>query len=152
VHYFSRCVAKSFAGALAVARQALERHGFAILAQIDVHKTLKERLRVDARPYVILSACSLKLARDALAADEEVGPMMLLNVAVQERDDRSIEISTVDPATTIGTINHVDVIRAATELRKQLQAVFDEIEASAACDTTLQCVAVRQAAHAGRAA
>ena len=145
MHYLSRSIAKSFAHTLAVTRQALERHDFAILAQIDVRRTLKKRLGVDRRPYVILSACSLRLARDTLSADDEIGPLMLHAVVVQERDDGCIEISTVDPTATIGTINHVDVIRAAKELRRQLQAAFDEIDALAARGAHLHGTTVRQA-------
>ena len=151
MHCFSTRVATRFDDALALTKQALQRHGFAVLGQTDVGKALQAHLSTDFRPYVILSACSLRLAKGALEADDEIGPLLLNNVVVQERDAGCVEISVVDPAVTIGTLNHVAMIHLAHELRTQLRSAIGEIEASAAFAPVALVAAVLRDAVQGRA-
>ena len=48
---------------------ALKENGFGVLTRIDVKETLKKKIDVDFRPYVILGACNPKLAHKALQGD-----------------------------------------------------------------------------------
>ncbi|MCH7875068.1 MAG: DUF302 domain-containing protein [Gemmatimonadetes bacterium] len=66
---------------------ALKEEGFGILTRIDVDKTLKEKIDVDFRPYVILGACNPALAHRALTADAAVGIMLPCNVTVEVNPD-----------------------------------------------------------------
>jgi uncharacterized protein (DUF302 family) len=128
MHYFSKVVTMNFADAVDATRRALNYHQLAILAEIDLRDAMKSHLALDFRPYHVLCTCSLPLARQALEADENVGSMLLCNVVVQQHDDRRIEISTVDPDATIGTINHVDLVKISSELRTLVQHVIDDVE------------------------
>jgi uncharacterized protein (DUF302 family) len=119
-----------FVDAVATAKEALKHQEFAILAEIDMRQVLKERLSVDLRPYVILSACSLPLAKRAIEADDAIGSMLLCGVVIQQCGNGCIEISVADPACTIGTINHVEMISIAQELQSLLRKVVADIEAS----------------------
>ena len=132
MHCFSTCITRPFGEALTLAQQALERHGLAILGQVDVRKALQGYAAVDFGPYVILSACNLGLARRvALSADDEIGPLLLSNVVVRERRQGTVEITAVDPAATIGLVNDVDMIQTANDLRCRLREVIEEIAALA---------------------
>src|SRR5215471_1792738 len=135
MHCFSTCVARPFAEALALAIQSLERRGFTILGQVDVRKALQGYAAVDFGPYVILSACSLRLAKNAaLSVDDEVGPMLLSNVVMRERRQGMVEITAVDPAATIGSLNDVDMIQTGNDLRCRLRAAIEEIATLAECE------------------
>jgi uncharacterized protein (DUF302 family) len=127
MHFFSKSVAMTFPQALAAAKQALKRHDFAILAEVDVREALKQHLAVDFRPYVVVSACSLKLLRRTLQADGQKAPVWLSNVVVQDQGQGYVDVSAVDPACSVGTINDIDAIYASNELRGLLLAAIGEL-------------------------
>ena len=52
---------------------ALKKQGFGILTEVDVKKTLKEKLNIDFKEYRILGACNPPRAYAALQAEEEIG-------------------------------------------------------------------------------
>jgi uncharacterized protein (DUF302 family) len=133
MHYLSKVVMMDFKDAVEATRQALKRHHLTILAEIDLHAAMRRHLTADFRPYLVLCACRLSQARQALEADENVGSILFCNVVVQQHGARCIEISTVDPEATIGTINHVDVVALSRELRSMVEHVIDEVELVANC-------------------
>ena len=55
--------------------EALKANGFGVLTKIDVQTTLKNKIDVDFRPYVILGACNPKLAHKALEGEPQIGDL-----------------------------------------------------------------------------
>lgn len=133
MHFLSRCVSRNFSEALDLTRRAFKHRGLAVLGEIDVRKALQGYVSADFGPYVIFSVCCLELAKNALPADDEIGPMLVSNVVVQQRRG-NVEMAVMDPVATIGSLNHVVMVQVANDLRCRLQAVFDEVDAECACD------------------
>jgi uncharacterized protein (DUF302 family) len=127
MRFFSTYASMAFADAVAATKEALKRQEFTILAEIDMRQVLKEVSPSILRPYLILSACSAALACRAIKADDVIGSMLLCEVAIQEHNSGCVKISVVDPICTIGTINHVEMISIAEELRSLVQTVMDDI-------------------------
>lgn len=75
---------------------ALKAQGFGVLTEIDVQKTLKQKIGVDFKPYLILGACNPHLAHKALATDESIGLLLPCNVVLKQEGD-GVEVSILDP-------------------------------------------------------
>ena len=126
-YYFSKVVDLPFAAAIAATIEALARHGFGVLTDIDVQATLKKKLDVNFRPYRILGACNPKMAHQALVAEDKIGTMLPCNVVVQELPDGSVEVSAVDPVASMQAVENPQLAETAAKVRGMLRQVVDEI-------------------------
>lgn len=126
-YHFSKTVDLPFAAAVAATTDALKKHGFGVLTQIDVKDTLQKKIGVDFRPYLILGACNPKLAHEALILEDKVGTMLPCNVVVQQRDGNAVEISAVDPVASMSGIDNPKLGSVAGRVRDLLQQVIADI-------------------------
>jgi uncharacterized protein (DUF302 family) len=134
MRFLSVYVSMDFANTLSVVKEALKRQKLSIVAEIDMRQVLKKDLSVDLRPYVVLSTCSLPMTHRAIKADDAIGSVLLCHFVIQENCIGRVQISTADPACTIGTINHVEMISISQELRSLLQKVMRDIEVAPKLD------------------
>ena len=97
-YYFNTTLPVSFDGAIARTIAALKSEGFGVLTEIDVQKTLREKIGVEFRKYRILGACNPKLAHGALQLKKlKIGTMLPCNVVVQELPDGRVEVALKGP-------------------------------------------------------
>lgn len=124
-YHFSKTVHMSFDDAVISARRALERHNFRILTEINMKDNFK-KANLDFHPYLILGACNPQLTYRALQAEDKVGTMLPCNLVVQQKDG-DVEVSAVDPVTSMQPICHVTVDEVAREISSHLKDVIDEV-------------------------
>jgi uncharacterized protein (DUF302 family) len=116
-----------FGEALAKVTEALKQEGFGILSEIDVQATLKKKLDVDFRPYIILGACNPPFAHKALLAEKNIGTMLPCNVIIQENENGVIEVSAVDPVASMSAVNNSELAAIAGEIQHKLKSVIDHL-------------------------
>lgn len=126
-YHFSKTVPLDFDAVVAKVTADLKTQGFGILTQIDVQQTLKAKLDVDFRPYLILGACNPPFAHQALQAEDKIGTMLPCNVIVQQHDDGSVEVSAVDPVASMTAIDNPQLASIADEVRNRLKLVIDGV-------------------------
>lgn len=126
-YHFSRTLDLPFDQAIEASVEALNRHGFGVLTEIDVQGTLKKKLDVDFRPYRILGACNPRMAHQALQAEDKIGTMLPCNVVVQQREDGKVEVSAVDPVASMQAIDNPQLAGIAGQVRDMLKQVIEEI-------------------------
>ena len=113
----------TFEGALEKVAAALKQEGFGILTQIDVKDTLKKKLDVDFRRYIILGACNPSLAHKALTAEPQIGLLLPCNVVVRTDGDQVI-VQAIDPSTMV-TLTGVDAMApVADEAARRFDAAL----------------------------
>ncbi len=127
-YVFSVTVGQDFPAAVEKVTQALKTEGFGVLTTIDVAATLKAKLGIDKRPYVILGACNPHYAYQALEADPDIGALLPCNVLVREESDGAVTVAFMDPAVVLGMVNKAEVDNLGNEVREKLKRVAKQIQ------------------------
>ena len=118
-------VSAPYEQAVAQVTAALKAEGFGVLTTIDVQATLKQKLDVDFRRYVILGACNPPLAHRALSTELEIGLLLPCNVIVYEAEDGAGSVvSIVDPHAMLGTGINPSLAPVADEATARLRRVL----------------------------
>jgi uncharacterized protein (DUF302 family) len=117
-----------FDQAQARTREALASEGFGVLTEIDVTATLRKKLDVEFRPYIILGACNPPLAHRALEAELDIGLLLPCNVIVYATDDpaRSV-VAALDPVAALSVSGNEAIQPIAEEVRDRLQRVVASV-------------------------
>jgi uncharacterized protein (DUF302 family) len=129
--YTKRMDGVSFAEVITRVRQALAAAGFGVLTEIDIQATLKKKLGVDRKPYLILGACNPPLAHRALQAEPAIGVFLPCNVDIFEGDDGVVYVQTPKPTLMFGLVGNPDIRPIAEEVDAKLREVFANLAAQA---------------------
>ncbi len=122
----------SYAEARRQVETLLKEVGFGILTEIDVKATLKQKLDVEFRPYVILGACNPKIAFEAFKAELEIGTLLPCNVVIYANDKGGTNVSFMDPLAALGLTENFGLTAQATRVRQLLEEVVAKLSSESA--------------------
>jgi len=123
---FSKTTDLSYEETIEKVTDELKKEGFGVLTTIDVKDTLKKKIDVDFKKYIILGACNPGLGYKALQTEEELGLLLPCNVIVYEKENKTV-VSIFDPI-VLSTIVDNDILKpVAEEAKAKLVKVLDAI-------------------------
>lgn len=108
---------------------ALKQEGFGVLTEIDVKATMKSKLDVDFRRYVILGACNPTLAHKALTADLAIGLLLPCNVCVWEEEGGSV-VSLIRPEAMFSVVKTPGLEPVVAEADQRLRNALNALRAT----------------------
>ncbi len=123
---FGQKLSLSYEQAVEAVKAALKTEGFGVLTEIDVRKTLKEKLGADFRPYVIIGACNPPLAHQALSADLDIGLLLPCNVVVYQEGEGSI-VRVMDPEAALGVVPVAGLQPVAAQAKAKLERALAKL-------------------------
>jgi uncharacterized protein (DUF302 family) len=130
-YYFLTKVPGGFSEVVRRTREALQSEGFGVISEIDIQKTLKDKIGVEFRPYLILGACNPTLAHEALRLEDKVGTMLPCNVVVQETES-GIEVAAIDPVASMQAIQNEQLSDKAGAVAEKLRRAILSLGGEAA--------------------
>ena len=126
-YYYSKSLKGNFEEVIGMVKESLSKEGFGVLTEIDVRKTMKAKLDIDFRNYVILGACNPPSAYKALTAEDKIGVLLPCNVIVQEKEENIIEVATVDPLGSMQAVDNPGLGEVAVFVREKLIKAVDAL-------------------------
>ena len=124
---FSKTIDVPYEAAIEKVTAALKEEGFGILTTIDVKETLKKKLDVDFRKYIILGACNPPLAYKTLQAETEVGLLLPCNVIVYENDEGKSVVSAIDPVMMVSVVDNPALEETAKEVSAKMRSAIEKV-------------------------
>ena len=106
--------------------EELQKEGFGVITTIDVKETLKKKLGIDYKKYIILGACNPSFAYQTLQAEEEIGLFLPCNVIVYEKGNDTV-VAAFDPIVMKQLIDNPKLEIVAKEVRVRLERVVKTI-------------------------
>jgi uncharacterized protein (DUF302 family) len=112
------------------AKALLAEEGFGVVSDIDVSKTLREKLGITFRPYRILGACNPAIAYEALSRDGQIGLLLPCNVVVQEEAGHTI-VSAIDAVAMMRVAKDSALLPLAKDAGERLTRAIERLAETA---------------------
>lgn len=127
-YYFSKEVNGEFDEIIKKTKASLKDQGFGIITEIEMDKTLKEKLdNVDIQRYTILGACNPKFAYETLQVEENIGLFLPCKVLVKEIDNDKSEVVMVNPSELMKMLGNDELTGIADEVTKRFKLALDAL-------------------------
>ncbi len=116
---------RDYATTIEHTKAALKEYGFGVLCEIDVAKTLKEKIGAEMEPYIILGACNPGFAHKALQVEPDLGLLLPCNVVVMQQGGK-VFVKAIDAHAMLGVTGNPDLTATAAEVNTLLAKALND--------------------------
>jgi len=126
-YYYNKTLNGNFNSVVDKVIQGLKEEGFGILSEIDIQETLKKKLDVDFKKYMILGACNPPYAYKALKTEDKIGTMLPCNIIVQQISSDTIEVAAINPIASMQAVENEKLNEVANAISSKLKSVIEKL-------------------------
>ncbi|APV45214.1 hypothetical protein Dform_01898 [Dehalogenimonas formicexedens] len=126
MYAFKKEAAGTYEETVARTKAELKNEGFGVITEIDVQKTVKEKLGAECEKYVILGACNPPFAYKAIMAERDIGLFMPCNVLVYEHQGK-VFVASVKPTMAMSMTGNKALEPLAEQVEAKLKKVVDSV-------------------------
>ncbi|MBN1340680.1 MAG: DUF302 domain-containing protein [Bacteroidales bacterium] len=127
-YYISKHVKGDFHSIIEKVTELLKEEGFGILTEIDVKETLKKKIGVDFKNYMILGACNPHLAYRAFQAEDKIGALLPCNVTVIDQGSGNIEVAVMAPLAMMSQTGNASLTEIAGEVEESMNRILKNLK------------------------
>jgi len=121
--FFSKQVQGSMEEVYQRVVEALKVEKFGVITEIDMAKTLNEKLGVEMKPYKILGVCNPGFAYEAIQAEPNIGVFLPCKVILKQLDENTIEVVSMNPETMMKMLENEKLDKTAKSVGQKLEKV-----------------------------
>ena len=122
--FFSKEVSGTMQEVNELVVNALKVEKFGVITEIDMAKTLKEKIDVDMNPYIILGVCNPGFAYEAIQAEPNIGVFLPCKVILKQLDENTVEVVSINPEAMMKMLGNEKLNKTASEVGKKLEKVI----------------------------
>lgn len=126
-YYFSKSVEGTIESVTQQVKESLKSEGFGVVTEIDMDKTLKEKIDVDFKPYRILGVCNATYAYQTLQIEENIGVFLPCKMVLKQMDEKTVEVVSVNPSALMQMLGNDELTRVAEQVTEKLQRVVKSL-------------------------
>ena len=105
----------------------LKDEGFGIISEINISDTLKKKIDVDYKEYIILGACNPHFAYKAIQSEEKIGLFLPCNIIVVDAGEGNTEVSVIDPVESMSSVKNDKLGEFAESVRSSLFSAINKL-------------------------
>jgi uncharacterized protein (DUF302 family) len=110
-------------------KKAFLDEGFGTVTEMNMQKTLKEKIGKDIEPYRVLGMCNPNLAYRAISAEHEIGLLLPCTVLVHECGGAT-HVTVQDPELMMEMIPNRDLLPIAGEALAGIQKALAHLKSA----------------------
>lgn len=111
-------------------KEALAANGFGIVSEIDMQKTLRDKIGVEIDAQLILGACNPRFAHRSLQVEPSIGLLLPCNVVVRRAAGLTV-VEAINPQTLVTLTENPAMSELAAEVTAALGSALDMLRATA---------------------
>ncbi|MBI9062262.1 MAG: DUF302 domain-containing protein [Marinilabiliaceae bacterium] len=110
-----------------IVKAELKKHNFGVITEIDMQKSLKEKLDVAIPAYRIYGVCNVKLAYQLMQLEDNIGVILPCKMVLKQKDSKTVEVVFIDPQHLIEITDNKKINAIGLQVKRAFEKVLAEL-------------------------